>query len=216
GIGCYASVNAGGVGGYRPIEITEYALAVLRAAAAGEALPAAPEPRGAAPVNDAGRFAGRWLSQDGRRFDIAERGGALFVAVGGTERPLVASGERALATDHPALAPFVFALEPGEALVLRLGGALFGKGVAPPMPAPVPALAAMAGDYYGSDWDPRASVHAVGDRLFADGAEIVAAADGSWRFADPALAPERIWFEHPVRGRPQVLNVSGARYSRTG
>jgi CubicO group peptidase (beta-lactamase class C family) len=216
GIGCYASINVGGAAGYRPIEITEYALAVLRAAAAGEALPAAPQPRGGTPVPDPARFAGRWMAEDGRQFSVAERGGALFVNAAGVERPFVSVGVRGFATDHPSLAPYIFAIEPGEAVVLRLGGALFGKGAAPPMPAPVPAVAALAGEYYGSDWDPRASVHAIGNRLFGDGSELVAAPDGSWRFADPALSPERVWFDNPVRGRPQILNFSGARYSRTG
>jgi CubicO group peptidase (beta-lactamase class C family) len=40
GVGAYASVNVGGAGNYRPTEVTEYAVSLLRAAHAGRPLPA--------------------------------------------------------------------------------------------------------------------------------------------------------------------------------
>jgi hypothetical protein len=45
GVGAYASVNVGGAGGYRPNEMTEYAVALLRAAAQGAPLPDERQPR---------------------------------------------------------------------------------------------------------------------------------------------------------------------------
>ena len=215
GAGCYASVNVGGAGGYRPVEISEYGLALLRAAVAGRALPPAPQPQGPRPVAEPARFAGTWVGTDGREFTVAERGGALVVASGGIERSLVPAGARGVATDHPRLAPYVLTLESDAAPVIRLGGALFGRGVAPALPAADPALSALAGDYYSpGDWDPRASVHAIGRRLFLDAQEVVPTPDGSWRATDPGLVMERAWFENPIAGRPQVLNVSGSRFYR--
>jgi len=215
GVGCYASVNVGGAGGYRPIEITEYAVSLLRAAAAGGVLPAAPEPRRAGPVAEPARFAGRWLAADRREFTVVERAGSLFVSSGGTERPLVAAGPRAVATDHPGLAPYILSLDAGETPLLRLGGTMFGRGSPPPTPAADPTLAALAGDYYSAaSWDPRSSVYAIGSRLFADSTELIAAPDGSWRSTEPGLASERLWFQSPIGGRPQIANVSGTRFAR--
>lgn len=217
GVGCYASVNVGGAGGYRPVEISEYGIALLRAAAAGRPLPPAPRPQGPRPIAEPARFAGRWLGSDGREFTIADRGGSLFVSSGGLERPLAAAGERAVATDHPRLAPYLLTLERGETPLIRLGAVLFGRGSAPALPAADPAVAALAGDYYGpGEWDPRVSVVAIGRRLFLDRDEIVRAPDGSWRAVDADLAVERAWFESPIAGRPQILNVSGSRFSRVG
>jgi CubicO group peptidase (beta-lactamase class C family) len=220
GVGAYASVNVGGVGGYRPLEITRYALELMRAAAGGGALPGVPAPDPGRAVADPARFAGRWLGTDESAFDIAERGGALFVARGGVERPLVAAGERGLATDHPLLAPHVFAIEagePGAPPLLHLGGVLFGRGAPPAAPAMDSALALLGGEYQGAgEWDTRILVHALGSRLFVDGNEVAAVPDGSWRFTDASLASERLWFLHRIAGRPQVLNFSGGRYSRVG
>ncbi|HEX8644005.1 MAG TPA: serine hydrolase domain-containing protein [Allosphingosinicella sp.] len=216
-VGAYASVNVGGAAGYRPLEITRYALALLRAAASGAELPPVPEPEAARPVGDPRRFVGRWFGPDRREIGIVERGGALFVASGGIERPLVAAGERSLATDHPLLAPHLFAVEAGEPLVLRLGGALYGRDAAPVAPPTSARLSALAGVYYSAAaWSPRLVVHALGDRLFVGANALSEAPDGSWRFSVPDLSSERIWFRDSIAGRPQTASVSGTDFARIG
>lgn len=212
--GCYASVNVGGAAGYRPIEVTEYAIALVRAAAAGQALPTAPAPRRPAAFGEPARIAGRWVAPSGREFSIVERGGELWVATGGVERPLRVAGDNELATDHPLLAPQELVFEPGETPFLRIGGDRFGREAGAARPAE-PRLAALTGSYYSPGaWSSRISVFASGDRLFLGTYRVIEAADGSWRFADPNLASERIWFEHPSGGRPQNLNLSGTRFAR--
>jgi CubicO group peptidase (beta-lactamase class C family) len=214
GVGCYASVNVGSAGNYRPTEVTEYALPLLRAASAGRQLPAASGPKPPAPVKNAERYAGQWLSADGSELSITERGGALFVTSKGLERPLRSGGEGGFVTDHPALAPYTLVFE-GNGQVLRLGGRLFGRGTAPPAQPPNPRLAPLVGNYQNpSTWSYRPSVHAIGERLFFGTEELVEAADGSWRFKSPGLASERIWFQHPIGGRAQVLNASGTLLNR--
>ena len=66
GIGGYASVNVGGMAGYRPREVVEYACEILGAAAAGRPLPEVRQPKPDAALKDPARFTGRWIGTDGR------------------------------------------------------------------------------------------------------------------------------------------------------
>lgn len=214
GAGCYASVNVGGAGGYRPTEVTEYALALVRAAAARQPLPAAPEPRRAPAFGQPERLTGRWVDADGHEFSVVARGGELWVVTGGVERPLLVASDSALATDHPQLAPYELALDPGDSPFIRVGGRIYGRA-APAAGETPPRLAALTGTYYSTGaWSPRVNVYAAGDRLFLGTYRVTEAEDGSWRFSDPALVSERVWFEDVAGGRPQNLNFSGTRFAR--
>ena len=216
GLGCYASVNVGGAGGYRPREVTEYALAMLRAAGAGLPLPQERKPAPPPPVENAARYTGRWLASDGPELTIAERGGALFVTAKGRERPLrAAGGEGAFVTDHPALPAQRFAFDAAPTPLLLLGDRLYGRDRAPPRQPPSPRLSLYAGTYYdAAAWEPRIVVHALGETLLIGTEALSEAPDGSWRFVDSAGASERIWFQHRVAGRPQTLNLSGVLFRR--
>jgi CubicO group peptidase (beta-lactamase class C family) len=215
GVACYANVNVGGAGGYRPIEMTEYAVANLRAAAEGKPLPEVRRPAGLPPVKDPARLVGRWLSADGPDIVIAERGGELFVTAAGLERRLYAASDVAFASDHPSLEPYVFRYQEGTPQTLRLGDRLYGRGTAPIMPPPTPRLAQLAGVYYNpASWEPRIAIRAVEDKLMLGAAPLVEHADGSWRYAAPERANERIWFENFVDGRPQQVNYSGGLFER--
>lgn len=216
GVGAYASVNVGGAGGYRPNELVNYAISLLRAASAGRALPEIRTPAPAPPIPEAiaSQATGRWISADGAEFTIASRSGALVVMSGGLERPLTVSAN-ALVTDHPALSPFALARYEGSMPMLRLGDRLFGRDRAPAAPPTSPRLAALAGSYFAPEaWYSYARIYAVGDQLFVGENLLREAEDGSWRFADQALTPERAWFEDFVDGRPQTLNSSGVHFTR--
>jgi hypothetical protein len=195
--------------------MTEYAVALLRAAAQGAPLPDERQPRKPARLSEPERAAGRWVSADGAEFTVRVRDETLHVSVGGVERPLMPQGA-GLVTDHPALAPYLLAAVESEAPLLRLGSRLFGLGTAPPEPATPPRLAALAGDYLNpASWgSTRMAIHALGDRLYVGNSALAEAADGSWRSVLPAGASERMWFERPVTGRPQRLNASGTIYTR--
>jgi CubicO group peptidase (beta-lactamase class C family) len=215
GVGAYASVNIGAAGGYRPTELTSYAIALLRAAAAGRPLPDVATP-GATNLPEAlaKDLPGRWLGADGGDFTIAHRSGALYISSGGLERRLMPSGS-ALVTDHPGLAPFLIARHEGPEPMLRLGARLFGRDRAPAQPPASARTAVLAGSYFAPEaWSSWARLHAVGDRLYSGALELREAPDGSWRFADPGLASERIWFQDFVDGRPQTLNASGVHFDR--
>jgi CubicO group peptidase (beta-lactamase class C family) len=214
GVGCYASVNVGSASGYRPTEITELAVGLLNAAAAGKALPPVAGPKPSPPVKDAERMVGRWLAPGGPELGIAERGGGLFVTSGGREHRLRQTSGTVFITDHPALYPYALVLMEGATPTLRMGNRLLGRGQ-PPSVATSPRLAALAGAYQtGSIWTSRRTVFAAGDQLFVGTDEAFEAPDGSWRFKNPDLLGERVWFQHMVGGRPQTLNFSGTSYSR--
>jgi hypothetical protein len=160
------------------------------------------------------RFAGRWFGPEGRTLEIVGQE-ALSVRSGGLERPLLGAGASAATTDHPALAPYLLVLEPGDVPLLRLGGMLFGRDSAPAQPAPNPRLAAFAGRYQNpGGWGSPLVVHAVGDRLMFGDEQVFEEADGSWRSRRPEPSPERIWFQDVVDGRPRTLNFSGSRFAR--
>jgi CubicO group peptidase (beta-lactamase class C family) len=214
GIGCYASVNVGGAGGYRPTEITEYALALIGAAAGGAVLPRPWAATIGRPVPEPQRFAGRWFGPEGRTLEIVGHE-ALSVRSGGVERPLIGVGASAVATDHPALAPYFLVRERGDVPILRLGRTLFGRTAAPPQPAADPRLAALAGRYSNpGGWGSAIVVEAVGDRLMLGDERLVQAGDGSWRGEGGPPSPERFWFQDVIGGRPQTLNFSGSRFAR--
>ena len=216
GVGVYASVNAGGAGGYRPIELNNYAIALLRAAAVGRSFPEPRSPAPPPPVPEpvVRQLVGRWISGDRLEFTIAERGGALFISSQGTERPLRVN-DKVFVTDHPSLPPYALAPYEASEDLLRLGGHLFARGRAAPMPPVSQPVAALAGAYFAPEaWSPYARVFALGSYIVIGGNLLREAPDGSWRFADPALAPERVWFEDVADGRPQTMNVSGTRFTR--
>jgi CubicO group peptidase (beta-lactamase class C family) len=214
GIGCYASVNVGGAGGYRPTEITEYALALIGAAVGGTALPRPWAASIGRPVLGPERFVGRWFGPEGRTLEIVGHE-AMFVRSGGVERPLVSAGASAVATDHPALAPYLLVRERGDVPILRLGSTLFGRDAAPPQPVADPRLAALAGRYSNpGGWGSAIVIHAVGDRLMFGDERLVQAGDGSWRAEGGVPSPERIWFQDFIAGRPQILNFSGSKFGR--
>ena len=195
------------------MEITEYAVALLRAAYRGEALPGIREPRAPGAVANQERFTGEWQGADGLRLQIMSRGGQLAVQSGGIERPLRRVDDTSFVTDHPALPPYTLDFgEPSKGL--WLGGRLLARGRAPEQPPVAPALTGLVGTYYDSGaWTPRHLVFARGERLFLGHVPITRADDGSWRFDDEELVSERAWFLHSSGGRAQTLNLSGQSYT---
>ncbi|MGL4543156.1 MAG: hypothetical protein ACRCUI_11660 [Polymorphobacter sp.] len=56
-----------------------------------------------------------------------------------------------------------------------------------------------------------ASVLARGAVLVVEGiGPIAEAPDGSWRYADPEMVSERVWFDTPLTGRMPRASLSGA------
>lgn len=213
GGGAFASVNFTGFDGYRPRKVTAYGVQLLRALAAGAALPEVPKAETLPPVAEPANMTGRWVGPDGLDLTVSERAGGLSVASGGASGRLRAAGPRSFVTDHPVLSRYVleFEGETGRAEQLWWGSRLLGRDAVPAQPAVNPKLAGLAGRYLSNDpWVGSVTLVARGDKLLIDGmGEIVPDADGSWRSANPAAVQERAWFDGFVNGQAQRFSFSG-------
>ncbi len=216
GGGVFASVNIGGTG-YRPRAVAQYGVRLLRASARGQALPAPMPLVALPPIEHAGDFAGRFVGPAGDAITVAADGTTLALVDGARRGRVKAVDDGSFVSDLAGrdahALDFVAATGPRQQL--WYGEALYGRDAAIAQPAARPELAALAGTYASNDpWVGTAEVLARGDTLVLDGAGPVHRADdGSWRFADP-MSCERLWFDKPVAGQPQRLNLSGAQLWR--
>ena len=137
----------------------------------------------------------------------------MTLTADGARARLMQAGKHRLVSDHPASIGLDFeGAATGPFARAWHRDVLYGRDAALPQPPVPPRLAALAGVYRSNDpWTGEWEVFARGDGLVIDRASgaLVPHADGSWRFADPATVTERVWFEVPVAGRPQRLNLSG-------
>jgi len=167
---------------------------------------------------DAGDYAGRFVGPGGAVLTVAADGPALTLSEGDRRGRLRAIDDGGFVSDLAGRDFYTldFGGVAGRRDRLWYGEMLFGRDGAPAQPASDPALAALAGTYLSNDpWIGESVVVARGDTLIVDGAgPVLRAPDGSWRFADPQ-STERLWFDRPIGGRPQRLNVSGASQWRT-
>jgi hypothetical protein len=205
GAGCFAGTNTS-LGGYRPRRISREACRML----AG--LPPADGSLAPVPfaIPDDWAQAGRWVAANGDQLELS-RAGCVFK--GRSARLWGSRG--ALVTDHPLLADWPIEVDAGG---LWWRDRRFARSrPAPQQPAPA-ELAALEGVYLSNDpWyvEGLAIIARDGVLHSAGSGALVAHADGSWRYRDPELAAERVWFENPVGGRPQQLNASGVALRRT-
>jgi CubicO group peptidase (beta-lactamase class C family) len=108
GFAAFASVNAARLpGGYRPIAVTRYALALLSAASRGLELPA-PPPQPASPtvIKNAADYAGTFTSPDGRKLMLTSENEQLVLQHGGSPIVLEQAGRDLFLVKHPDFALF--------------------------------------------------------------------------------------------------------------
>jgi CubicO group peptidase (beta-lactamase class C family) len=212
GAGVFASVNIGGTD-YRPRAVAQHGVRLLRAVAAGAALPPPPAIATVAPIAAAGDFAGRFVGPSGDTIVLAASGSTLSLVDGDRRGAVRAAGDGSFVSDLPGRDAHAldFVAAPGRRDQLWYGAALYGRDAAVAQPAVPPELAAFAGVYLANDpWIGGSEVIARGGTLVVEGdGPIHRVADGSWRFAAPQ-STDRLWFDRPVGGRPQRLNLSGA------
>lgn len=212
GVGCFASVNAR-LGDYRPRKVTSYAVAALRAARLGRAIPPVPDMATFGRIREPRRFVGLWRAETGEQLELQSSGSGLALVADGARGRLEAIDERSFATDHPTRSRHPLAFEPARGTPTRLwwAGTPFGRSRPAALPDVPAELRALKGEYVARDpWGTSLSVFARGDRLWAEPVgEIVRRAGGFWSAAEDKGGVDRIWFEAPIAGRPSRANVNG-------
>jgi D-alanyl-D-alanine carboxypeptidase len=101
GFAAFASVNAN-LRGYRPVDVTRYALDLLYAASRNQELPAIPPPT-ATPdtINNAVDYAGTFTAPDGRKLVLVDQADKLFLLHGGQRLALERAGRDRFIIRHP-------------------------------------------------------------------------------------------------------------------
>ncbi|GAA0294685.1 hypothetical protein GCM10009087_00560 [Sphingomonas oligophenolica] len=218
GVGCFLSVNAR-VAGYRPEEISKYACKLLRYAREGGEPPRPPETPSPDEISSAEDYAGTFIGPNGARFQLIARPARLTLSADGREGRMQPMGDHKFMSDHPRFGAHVFDFERSGDRVTAVwfGGTLYGRGTAVPQPTVPADLAALQGDYVGTDpmggwWR---TVIAQGERLVLEtdagsrAKNTLLRRGDYWQMASSENPCERVRFLDVINGVPQRLNVSG-------
>ncbi|HEX8355055.1 MAG TPA: serine hydrolase [Pyrinomonadaceae bacterium] len=222
GLAAFASVNAR-LGGYRPVDVTNYAIELLSAERAGRELPpppAAPPPP--VQVKNAADYAGRYETGDGRALVLAAEGDRLLLTNRGRAVALERSGgPDSFIVRHPEFELFrlVFGRE-GGAVVEAGHGADWYAGARHKGPRTFghpKEWDAYVGRYrHESPWYGSSRVVLRRGALWLDGEQrLLPLPDGSFSLGPPDDSPERVRFTHVMGGRAMRMNLSTVEYHRT-
>ncbi|HEY2971709.1 MAG TPA: serine hydrolase domain-containing protein [Pyrinomonadaceae bacterium] len=121
GFAVFASVNAARLrGGYRPIAVTRYALALLSAASRGQALPEPPPPPPSPVViENAADYAGTFTSPDGMKLSLVSEGEQLILQHAGSRITLEQADKDSFLVKHPDFALFLLSFGREKGVVVE-------------------------------------------------------------------------------------------------
>lgn len=211
GIGAFASSSINYAANYRPRLLTLFAVKSLRAATAGQPLPAPPPL--VPPVKNAANYAGRYSA-----FEVRP-GPQLTIDADGRTAALLQIDDDVFATDHPRFADWAFRFERADKKVVGAGWGREsfvreGSGWIPP--ASDPALAQLAGHYVNdSPWLGVIDAVERGGKLWLAGVEpLTPIGTDLYRVGPDEWSPERARFANPIDGRPQTLLLSSQPFDR--
>lgn len=222
GLGAFASVNAARLpGGYRPIAVIRYALALLSAATKAQELPAAPAPLPSpAVVKNASDYAGTFSSAAGEKLVLTSGGDQLVLEHAGSRMVLEQAAPDLFIVKHPdfELFPLGFGREKGIVVEAFHGSRWWtNERYAGPKKFDYPKDWDGYTGHYNSDSPWYGSTRVVirkGRLLLGGDQELEAVEPRVFRFAgDPADA-DRITFDSFVNDQATRMNVSGIEFFR--
>jgi len=232
GGGAFSSINA--QQGYRPTPVSQYAVKLMAAAAAGKPAPAAPEITDPTVVKDAADFVGAYSSTDGKTIEITGDG-KLFASVEGKKIQLErGSGDSFQAVD-PELTRYSFLFgrgkgetdqqgdkqkaKPGPVVELMHGSGWYTNArYTGPKTFSVPTeYAAFTGTYLGAGGfeGEQAEIAIVKGQLWVVGeSPLERVGENEFRPTEDAPNPERAEFHFIVNGKARRLKFTGADFVR--
>ncbi len=219
GIGAFASVNAN-LRGYRPVNVTKYAVELFNASLAGKPLPEPPAPPPSPDeVKNAADYAGTYTAPDGKKLELSAEGDKLILTHTGRRVALERAGGDRFIVKHPAFESFLLGfVRENQQVTQAFHGADWYPGSKYSGPRSFEVRKdweGYAGHYYNdSAWYGDARIVFRRGQLYLDGVQLlVPRADGKFGINDPD-APDWIGFESIVDGRAMRLNYSGIVFRR--
>jgi D-alanyl-D-alanine carboxypeptidase len=228
GAGAFSSINA--MQGYRPTPVSQFAVQLMAAAAAGKPAPAAPVIEDPKVVKNAADYVGVYTASDGKTIETTGDN-ALFATVAGQRIPLQRSGADSFIATDPQLARsnFIFGRaknenakekdKPGPVVELMHGSGWYinARYSRPKTFTVPPEYAAFTGTYlcYGPFEGTSADIVVLKGELWAEGeTSLERIGENEFRPTEDAPNPERVEFLFIVNGKARLLKFSGADFFR--
>jgi CubicO group peptidase (beta-lactamase class C family) len=222
GFGAFASVNAARLpGGYRPLPVIRYALALLSAASRGQALPdPPPPPTSPAVVKNASDYAGTFTSPEGGTLVLVSEGDQLILQPAGARIMLEEAGRDLFLVKHPDFELFTLGFEREKDVVVS---AFHGSNwwvnerYSGPKKFEYPKQwDAYTGHFHSdSPWYGSGRVVIRKGQLLINGEQPLARVEPNvFRPADDPSDADRITFDTLVNGRAMRMNYSGIEFFR--
>ena len=222
GFAAFASVNAARLpGGYRPIAVTRYALALLSAASRGLELPAPPPPPASPTViKNAADYAGMFTSPDGGKLVLTSENEQLVLQHGGSRIVLEQAGRDLFLVKHPDFALFTlsFAREK-DVVVEAFHGANWwtNERYSGARKFEYPRDWNAYTGHFHSDSPWYGSTRIVirkGELLVGGDSPLAPLEPGVFRPADDPSDADRVTFDTIVDGQAMRMNYSGIEFFR--
>jgi len=223
GFAAFASVNAARLpGGYRPVAVIRYALALLSAASHGQALPEPPPPPPSpSAIKDAADYAGTFTSPDGSKLVLLNEGEQLILQHAGSRVVLEQAGRDSFLAKHPDFALFTLGFGREKDVVLEaFHGARWWTNErysgAKKFDYPKEWDAYTGHFHSDSDWYGSVRVVIRKGQLLVGGDQPLAPVEPRvFRPADDPSDADRITFDTIGEGRAMRMNYSGIEFFRS-
>ena len=226
GTGAFSSINA--MQGYRPTAVSQYAVQLMSAAAAGKPASAAPAIEDPNIIKNSADYVGTYTSSDGKTIEVSGDD-ALSASIAGQRIHLQRAGGDSFVATDPLLTKYSFVFsraknekekdKPGPVVELMHGRDWYtnSRYSGPKTFATPPEYAAFAGSYicYGPFEGTSANIVVLKGQLWLEGeTSLERIGENEFRPTEDAPNPERVEFYFVVNGKARLMKFTGADFFR--